>query len=478
MTTSGICKLFCFAPPRGRKNGSARIRSGWKMCVLLLLCAAGTIASAQTFRTLKSFKEETGNDREAPLVQGLDGNFYGTTELGGASNACNHGCGTVFKITPEGNPTTLHMFNGTDGTNPTAGLVQATDGNLYGTTYYGGANSSACGGYGCGTVFKITPGGKLTTLHSFCSQTNCTDGAEPYAGLVQGTDGNFYGTTVQGGALNDGTVFKISAAGTLTTLYSFCSQTNCSDGTNPRAGLIQATDGNFYGTTLAGGTSGGSGDGTVFQITAKGVLTTLHSFDCTDGCAPYSGLLQGTDGDFYGTTSYGGANWAGAVFSLGVGLGPFVKTQPTSGYAGTAVMILGNNLSGTTKVEFNRMPADFTVVTNSEIMSSIPPWDVTTGSVSVVTPTGTLKSNVIFRVKPQIYGFSPPSGPVGTEVVITGLSLTQTKTVTFGGVKTTDFIVNADGQVTVYVPSGAKKGHIAITTSGGTVTSSGIFTVT
>ena len=150
-----------------------------------------------------------------------------------------------------------------DGANPGAGLVQASDGNFYGTTGSGGAGN-------WGTVFKITPSGTLTTLYSFCSQTNCSDGANPWAGLVQATDGNFYGTARSGGNNNDdcvdstcGTMFKITPSGTLTTLYSFCSQTNCSDGANPGAGVVQATDGNFYGTT---GYAGAYGGGTVFRL--------------------------------------------------------------------------------------------------------------------------------------------------------------------------------------------------------------------
>ncbi len=135
------------------------------------------------------------------------------------------------------------------------GWCKATDGNFYGTTYSGGA-----GIYGNGTVFKITPTGTLTTLYSFCTQSGCADGDNPAAGLVQGTDGNFYGTTTGGGANNGGTVFKITPTGTLTTLYSF----DFTDGRTPFAGLVQATDGNFYGTTVSGGASA---DGTVFSLT-------------------------------------------------------------------------------------------------------------------------------------------------------------------------------------------------------------------
>jgi len=151
--------------------------------------------------------------------------------------------------------------------------VQASDGNFYGTTFRGGAN-------GYGMVFKITPGGTLITLHSF----NGTDGSYSQAGLVQATDGNFYGTTSGGGTncypYECGTVFKITPNGTLTTLYNFCSQSNCSDGDNPTAALVQATDGNFYGTTEGGGASGNCGShgcGTLFKITPGGMLPTVHA---------------------------------------------------------------------------------------------------------------------------------------------------------------------------------------------------------
>ena len=222
-------------------------------------------------------------------MQGTDGNFYGTTE--------GFFAGTVFKISPEYpyTLTTLHTFDSI----PSADLVQGTDGNFYGTTDYGG------GAYGQGMVFKINPQPPytVTTLYSFCSQPNCVDGTYPEGGLVQGTDGNFYGTTLDAGAYGSGTVFKITPGGTLTTLYSFCSQTNCTDGANPYAGLVQSTDGNFYGTT---GFGGANSYGTVFKMTPSGTLTTLYSFcsqtNCADGNTPYAGLVQGTDGNFYGAT--------------------------------------------------------------------------------------------------------------------------------------------------------------------------------
>src|SRR5271170_4526449 len=191
---------------------------------------------------------------------------------------------------------TLFSFDVTDGSNPYAGLVQGTNGNLYGTTYFFGVN-------GNGTAFEITPSGTLTTLYNFCSQSGCTDGADPYAGLVLATNGNFYGTTYVGGSAGDGTVFELTPKGTLTTLYSFCSLSGCTDGANPSAGLVLATNGNFYGTTVRGGANG---YGTVFEITTSGNRTTLYSFcslsGCTDGSGVTSALIQATNGNFYGVT--------------------------------------------------------------------------------------------------------------------------------------------------------------------------------
>jgi len=341
--------------------------------------------------TLYTFCSQTNcTDGAAPvagLVEGADGSLYGTTIIGGANLY-----GTVFKITGAA-LTILHSFDGTDGSHPQGTLVRGTDGNFYGTTVYGGANN-------LGTVFKITPGGTLTTLYSFCSLTNCADGEEPYGGVVQGTDGNFYGTTFLGGAQElDGTIFKITPKGQLTTLYNFCSQTNCADGLDPEAGLTQGTDRNFYGTTSGGGADGG---GTIFKITAEG-LTTLYSFcaqtGCSDGAYPYAGVVQGTDGSFYGTTSVGGTDSEGTVFSLSVGLGPFVETLPASGKVGATVEILGNNLSGATSVTFNGTTATFTAVSNTEIRTIVP-TGATTGTVDVVTSNKTLKSKATFVVTP------------------------------------------------------------------------------
>ena len=277
--------------------------------------AGGTVfklTPAGTLTTLYSFCYGCpGGANPGALVQGTDGNFYGTT---------SYGVGTVFKITPGGTLTTLYNFcalpNCKDGSQPEAGVMQDTDGNFYGTTEYGGTGT-ACGYLGCGTVFKITPGGTLTTLYSFCSQPWCSDGSLPQGGLVEAADGKLYGTTAFGGVTlaGAGTVFRISPGGMLTTLYRFCSQSNCPDGGLPYAGLVLASDGNFYGTTAG---SAGAYVGTVFGITPTGTLTTLHRFTGPDGSTPFAGLIQATDRFFYGTTYAGGTHGYGTVFRVGV----------------------------------------------------------------------------------------------------------------------------------------------------------------
>ena len=248
------------------------------------------------------------------------------------------------------------------------------------------------------------PSGTLTTLYSFCPQSGCPDGSSPQAELIQATNGSFYGTTFAGGAHDLGTVFKITLAGNLTTLHSFCSvgYPDCADGELLRYGaLLQATNGALYGTTPEGGAN--VSYGTIFKITPGGTLTTLYSFcpqsGCPDGDDPRGTLVQDTNGNLYGTTFAGGANGVGTLFSLSVGLGPFVETQTTSGKIGAAVKILGTNLTGATGVTFNGTTATFHVVSSSEITTTVP-TGASTGKVKVVTPHGTLTSNVNFRVTP------------------------------------------------------------------------------
>jgi uncharacterized repeat protein (TIGR03803 family) len=276
----------------------------------------------QTFTTLHNFCSQGGStcsdgaSPNAPLIKGADGSFYGTTSYGGPG-----GVGTIFKITPSGTLTTLHTFcsesDCADGAFPSGGLIQANDGNFYGVTVYGGV-------LGVGTVFKMTPGGTLTTFYNFCSVLYCDDGSAPNGGLIQAADGNFYGTTTTGGAsqpnqIGFGVIFQLTPTGTLTPLYSFCPEggSTCADGSSPNASMIQGTDGSLYGTTSYGGPGG---VGTMFKITTSGTLTTLHTFcsasDCADGAFPSGGLIQAKDGNFYGVTVYGGVLGVGTVFKM------------------------------------------------------------------------------------------------------------------------------------------------------------------
>jgi uncharacterized repeat protein (TIGR03803 family) len=380
----------------------------------------------------------------AGLLLASDGNFYGMTMLGGPKRV-----GSVFRMTLRGKLTTLYRFcqesGCADGTEPNASLIQATDGNLYGTTTGGAANDH-------GTIFRMTLDGQLTTLHNFCSQSNCADGSGAVASLLEASDGNFYGTTAGGGTgLKPlGTIYRITPSGVFTVLYNFCSQPNCADGGQTEAGLMQATDGNLYGTAgnvvyrmaldgsyqvvytfcslpkcrdgsdatapliqatdgnLYGTTAGGGGPhkfGTAFRLTLGGQLTTLHVFcsqpNCHDGQEPLGPLFQATDGNLYGTT-YGQLHGApGTVYKLVTGFAPFVSPVPAYGSVGAQATILGMNLIGPTRVTFNGTPAaSFTVNSAGSAITAIVPTDATTGTIQVTLPTGTLSSNVPFQVTP------------------------------------------------------------------------------
>jgi uncharacterized repeat protein (TIGR03803 family) len=568
-----------------------------RFCVsatLALLCIAAIAAPAQTYTTLASFDGKNGFSPSWSLVQGLDGNYYGATALGGANTNCNLGCGVIFKITSGGRLTTLYNFcseaNCADGFEPANGLMLSSDGNFYGTTYHAGR-------HGGGTIFSVTPTGVLTTLYSFCAQANCADGAAPQGGLTQGADGRFYGTTSSGGPSGAGTIFRIDRSGNLKTLHGFCSQANCADGSSPGAVLVEDLDGNFYGTTFFGanttgicaslgcgtifritpggmltilhtftgpdggnpysapilgadgifygttsgggvggglceggcgtvfkmtpagkltvlysftgaedgnfplgallqgtdgklyGTTVGGGDpnvmaGTIFTITPAGSLTTLYSFcrqtACFDGGADQGGLIQGTDGEFYGAPSGGGEGGDGTVFRLGMGLCPFVSFVRNSGKVGQTEQILGQGFRGTTRVSFNGTTAAFTVKSDTYLTATVPAG-ATTGFVTVATLGGTLNSNKTFRVVPQVLSFSPTSGPVGTRVVIKGKSFTGASVLTFACKWKMSFTVDSDTQITAIIPAAATSGTngtIAVRTPGGRVESTARFTVT
>jgi uncharacterized repeat protein (TIGR03803 family) len=280
--------------------GTTRNGGSYSMGTVFKINAAGVKTALHSFGN-----GDGGANSIAAVIQASDGNFYGTTYYGGA-----FGEGTVFKISAAGDQTTLYSFaGGTDGANPAAALIQGTDGHLYGTTYYGGGVAD------CGTVFRITLAGVETVLHAF---SGGAEGAYVDVGLVQGSDGNFYGVTAGGGTGDVGTVFAITPAGDATVLYSFAGGedgSNPADGATPSSRLIEARDGNFYGTTFIGGTNE---VGTIFRISPAGDYSVVHSFGATETGAVYpdSALVQAEDGEFYGTTEFGGDNGLGTVYKI------------------------------------------------------------------------------------------------------------------------------------------------------------------
>ncbi len=466
--------------------------------VLLTLVLAFTLtqsAQAQTLTTVATFNGADGYGPLASVVQATDGNFYGTTSSGGDIFQE----GTFFRVTLGGKLTDLYNFCSDpqcpDGAFLSSAPILASDGNLYGVTGGGGNSNDA------GTVYRMTLGGKLTTVYAFCPALPCTDGEGP-TGLVQGSGGNFFGTTSvapNSEGTYGGTIFSMSPKGEIKTLHTFCSRANCMDGDFSMFPPILGSDGNLYGVTYFGGNQqggllweltaagaykvlynfcgksgvcksanpftvvrdfngnffgttafgGANNSGVVFEITANGQYIDLHDFDNRNGPTwPYTGLtlandgnlygvsgggvenggfifeitltdgsfknlyifngpgdaseppgplVQGTDGDFYGTTTYGPGNADGMVFRLSNGLNPLVETVPAAGKVGKRILILGNNLTGTTSVTFNGVPAEFTVEKDTFIRATVPSG-ASTGTVSVVTPTGTLNSNPQFVV--------------------------------------------------------------------------------
>jgi uncharacterized repeat protein (TIGR03803 family) len=493
------------------KGSKALLTLGVALACAAISLSLAVRSQAQTYTNLDYFNKQDGWDGAAgPMIQGTDGNFYGATIVGGANVVGPvFGGGNVFQLSPSGDLRSIYSFcsqpNCADGQYPLWGPVLASDGNLYGVASVGGSYAGSI--YGSGTFYKLTLGGEFTLLYTFCPSSPCTDGDGPN-GIILGSDGNFYGATAAGGEFGGGTVFQISSTGKLTVLHSFCSLTNCKDGKNPQYPPIQASNGNFYGTTLEGGSTGGGGvyeltpsgtytvihnfcslpgctdgeqpttivqgadgnifgatvgggskgygwgtvfeitstnqyivldsfdilrahpfaglalandgnfygttmgagtgtginGGTVFEVTPEGRYTQLYTFsECKGGYNPSAPLFQGTDGLIYGTTAYGGyttpdgCGGYGTIFTLANGLGPLVKTVPVAGPIGQSVLILGNGLTGSTSVTFDGVEAAFTVESDTYIKATVP-TGATTGAVSVVTPSGTLNSNPQFVV--------------------------------------------------------------------------------
>ncbi len=312
--TGGFQTLHSFGAITGDGNTPSSLIQGSDGALYGTTSAGGAFGNGTAFKittdgvftTLSSFSAGDGLPNGV-MLQATDGNFYGTSNNGSA----------VFKLTPAGVLTTLADFNQQpDGGFPGSAVIKGSDGNFYGTTA-GSAQIGLSGG-GYGSVFKLSPSGILTTLHLFGSTPD--DGQYPLAALVEGLDGNFYGTTSGGGRHGHGTAYKITPSGVETVLYSFGANTG--DGAAPRCALVQAPNGKFYGTASAGGIRSKlgpvEGRGTVFSVTTSGVETTLYRFagSQTDGRTPVAGLVLGTDGAFYGTAQYGGTNQQGTIYRI------------------------------------------------------------------------------------------------------------------------------------------------------------------
>jgi uncharacterized repeat protein (TIGR03803 family)/YD repeat-containing protein len=401
---------------------------------------------------LHTFNGSDGANPFAGLLQASDGNFYGTNYRGGTTDQ-----GNIFRVTPDGTLTALHSFNGTDGFKPNE-LIQANDGNFYGTTKEGGA-------YGSGTIFRITANGTFTSLYSF----NGTDGTGPRAGLIQASDGALYGTTYAGGTYGKGTLFRLALDGTLTTLYAFG---NGTDAANPSGHLIQAKDGELYGTTEAGG-DGRSG--TVYHITLAGSETILQSFGrgygygygSTGGPTPVGGVVQSGDGTFYGTLSSANRGQFFKVTPSGsLKYLSAIDGNPTGGllqandgnFYGTTTSGGSKNLGTAFRLEPNG--SSKTLYSFDGQSSSHPFGGVIQGNdgnfYGPAFDGGTNNKGTIFKLTPQgfpsITSFTPGSGSVGSSVVITGTNFTDATDVTFNGIFA-DFTVNSPTQITAIVPA-------------------------
>ncbi len=373
---------------------------------------------------LFTFDSSNGSYPESGLTLGTDGNFYGSSFDGG-----KFGSGTVFKITASGALTTLHNFTGDvskDGANPYCFPVEGVDGNFYGTTVSGTAYRISSSGqfhllnsllpghsigplilarngifYGVtlnggtdddGTIFRMTRTGAVTILYSF---NEGVTGSNPYGPLVEGSDGSLYGTTTAGAQFLGGTIFKLSAghAGAVTVVYYFAENAT---GFDAIAGPVLGNDGNLYGATVAGGTNS---VGVLFRSSTSGAYEVLYDMDNTYGANPASTQIQATNGKFYGLTNPGGLYNGGVFYSLDAGLKPFVALVNGFGKVGANIVILGPGLTATTKVSFHGKSASFKVISDTSLTAEVPKG-ATSGLVEVTTRSGKLKSNRPFRVLP------------------------------------------------------------------------------
>lgn len=541
-------------------NGARRLALA---CALLMVFAAASL-HAQAYQDLYDFACIGGCSpiNSGRLTQGVDGNLYGTTEFGGTNND-----GAIFFATPSGSSAPLFYFDGAkSGANPVGALTLAsTDGNFYGTTSNGGK-------FGFGTLFRFNASTlKLSVLHHFSSGEGSplvapieakdkrlygttlagtiyrvtlpngpftilpsTVPQEPLGPLFQASDGFLYGTTEHGGTNNLGTIFRMATNGTIKIVHNFTGL----DGSNPTGPLVQGKDGNLYGTTQYGGAATDD-TGTVFKLTLPSlVFSSLFSFDPfnidstnVDGAFPFAGLLQGPDGNFYGSASNGGANTAGTLFQItpgGVftklfdldsavanGAGPYTTLMEhtngvfyglTSGGGSFAsgefysltlpkvnvnitlccnwwvildqpVTILGQGLRGAVAVNFGSVAAQFQPGSDTFLTAFVPSGAID-APVSVTLATGLqIETEQNAHILPTITNLDPSSGSVGSQVNIVGGGFAATKKVTFGGVAATTFSVLTPGMIQATVPAGAVTGKVGVVTPNGSALSPQIFTV-
>ena len=449
---------------------------------------------------IHSFTQTEGSSAHGGLTLGLDGELYGNTVQGGADNF-----GTLFKVTTAGKLTLLHTFANTgDGAAPWYAPVQGLDGNFYGLTnsnpatvykvtpvgtfttihtltsmqgYDGGQLTVGSTGllYGAvdlggangeGTAFRVTTAGAMTILHQF----DGVHGNHAANGMVQAANGKLYGATLDGGTPNGGVIYSMTSAGAYVDLYELNANT---DGSGPFGDLVYASDGNLYGVT---NTAGKNGCGTIFKVTTAGVYTVLYNFDQTHGCNPEEQMIQDTNGSLYGITQNGGAFNAGAFYSLNAKLPAFIALQTASGAEGSKVSILGQGFSASSIVEFDGVKATTITRTGTTYISATIPASALTGKVTVTTGSTKLSSLGTFKIVPTVASFTPAKGVVGTEITIKGTGLKQTTKVALDGTAA-DFTVVSDTEISTSVPAGAKTGKIAITTKGGSTSSTATFTV-
>ena len=362
----------------GNFYGSSSLGGTSNMGVVYKITAAGAITVLHNFTNTGD-----GTEPNSPPVRGWTETYYGTTNLLPGS--------VVYKVTPSGVFTTLHTMTSADGYDG-GGLTRGTDGNFYGASYFGGAN-------GYGTFFKVTPSGVYTVLYNFNSST----GSQAFAPPVQGTDSKFYGMTSGGGTNGDGVIYRITTSGAYTVLHNFNTAT---DGGTPHAGLVQATDGNFYGTTTTGGSLGG---GTIFKITTAGVFSVVYNFNPNDGTGsdPESTLTQHTNGLLYGDTYYSDGGDYGLLYSLNIGAKAFARLGSSSGAVGTSIGIFGQGFTSKSVVKFDGVTATKIVLQGSTYITATVPAGALTGSVTVTTGTTTLTSNTTFKVLPKLISLRP-----------------------------------------------------------------------